>query len=224
MVFRTGLSGASSPNRQRLLSSYAKLNFASPASGAAANGRLTPILQGSTRPGPGNLAVGGATTAAAFAANYSHSTSHKRYQQLPNTAIGPAIGNSHTPRLGLRSSASASLLGRRRTLTATSFHTCSNSNSSSLSSLSLSPSTSHVLSPPGSRGLLLPRNGSCPSACASFSTSSRNMVASKIDGTAIAKKIRDGLRTEIDDKRKSNPRYQPSLKIIQGMRRPFLPS
>lgn len=49
-----------------------------------------------------------------------------------------------------------------------------------------------------------------------FSTSRAVMGASKIDGTAIAKRIRESLHTEIQDKKKTNPRYIPSLKIIQG--------
>ena len=40
-------------------------------------------------------------------------------------------------------------------------------------------------------------------------------MATKIDGTAIAKKIREGLHAEILEKQKLNPRYKPSLKIIQ---------
>jgi len=42
------------------------------------------------------------------------------------------------------------------------------------------------------------------------------MVATKIDGTAIAKKIREKLHKEIEATQKINPRYRPSLKIIQG--------
>lgn len=42
------------------------------------------------------------------------------------------------------------------------------------------------------------------------------MVASKIDGTAIAKAIRERLRVEILEKQQTNPRYKPCLKIIQG--------
>ncbi|KAH8902383.1 C-1-tetrahydrofolate synthase [Coniochaeta sp. PMI_546] len=41
------------------------------------------------------------------------------------------------------------------------------------------------------------------------------MAAIKIDGTAIAKRIREGLHAEILEKRKANPKYKPSLKIIQ---------
>lgn len=41
------------------------------------------------------------------------------------------------------------------------------------------------------------------------------MAAQKIDGTAIAKNIRERLHEEIEATRKSNPRYQPCLKIIQ---------
>lgn len=51
---------------------------------------------------------------------------------------------------------------------------------------------------------------------AHFSTSGAVMGAVKIDGTAIAKRIRASLLTEIEEKKKINPRYIPSLKIIQG--------
>lgn len=43
------------------------------------------------------------------------------------------------------------------------------------------------------------------------------MGAVKIDGTAIAKRIRENLQAEIEEKKRANPRYAPSLKIIQGM-------
>jgi len=43
------------------------------------------------------------------------------------------------------------------------------------------------------------------------------MAASKIDGTAIAKAIRERLHTEIETTQKNNPRYKPCLKIIQGI-------
>jgi hypothetical protein len=49
-----------------------------------------------------------------------------------------------------------------------------------------------------------------------FSTSAATMAAVKIDGTAIAKKIRERLHTEIQEKQAANPRFQPCLKIIQG--------
>ena len=48
-----------------------------------------------------------------------------------------------------------------------------------------------------------------------YSTSSA-MTATKIDGTAIAKSIRERLHAEIENTQKTNPRYKPSLKIIQG--------
>ncbi|KAJ4318967.1 tetrahydrofolate synthase [Fusarium piperis] len=41
------------------------------------------------------------------------------------------------------------------------------------------------------------------------------MVATKIDGNAIAKSIRERLCAEVAAKQKLNPRYQPCLKIIQ---------
>jgi hypothetical protein len=50
-----------------------------------------------------------------------------------------------------------------------------------------------------------------------FSHTTVNMTAQKLDGTAIAKSIREKLNAEILEKQKSNPRYIPSLVIIQGM-------
>lgn len=49
-----------------------------------------------------------------------------------------------------------------------------------------------------------------------FSGSLRNMDAEKIDGTAIAKGIRTRLQEEIKKRQETNPRYQPSLIIVQG--------
>ncbi|KAJ9156564.1 Formate-tetrahydrofolate ligase [Pleurostoma richardsiae] len=46
------------------------------------------------------------------------------------------------------------------------------------------------------------------------------MAATKIDGTGIAKKIRERLHAEISEKQKTNPRFQPSLTIIQVGDRP----
>lgn len=84
---------------------------------------------------------------------------------------------------------------------------------------------------PKSRGprILSPCRSSPTSATTFYSFSSHNitirrnfsgtpaaMTATKIDGTAIAKSIRERLHTEIEKTQKSNPRYKPSLKIIQG--------
>jgi methylenetetrahydrofolate dehydrogenase (NADP+)/methenyltetrahydrofolate cyclohydrolase/formyltetrahydrofolate synthetase len=41
------------------------------------------------------------------------------------------------------------------------------------------------------------------------------MVGAKIDGTAIAKGIRERLGLEIAEKQKLNPRFRPALRIIQ---------
>ena len=41
------------------------------------------------------------------------------------------------------------------------------------------------------------------------------MAGIKIDGTAIAKKIREKLHAQIEETQKSNPRFKPNLKIIQ---------
>lgn len=47
--------------------------------------------------------------------------------------------------------------------------------------------------------------------------SSTTMVATKLDGNAIAKSIREKLCAEVNEKQKINPRFKPCLKIIQGM-------
>ncbi|KAJ9650870.1 tetrahydrofolate synthase [Neophaeococcomyces mojaviensis] len=41
------------------------------------------------------------------------------------------------------------------------------------------------------------------------------MAGSKIDGTAVAKSIREKLHAQIQEAQKSNPRFKPNLKIIQ---------
>ena len=46
------------------------------------------------------------------------------------------------------------------------------------------------------------------------------MAATKIDGTAIARKVREQLQAEIAEKKAINPRFQPCLKIIQGALHP----
>lgn len=55
-----------------------------------------------------------------------------------------------------------------------------------------------------------------------FSTTPAAMVALKLDGTAIAKAIRERLGSEIAARQKLNPRYKPSLKIVQGTSRRLL--
>ncbi|KAM3518305.1 hypothetical protein NHJ13051_008290 [Beauveria bassiana] len=46
------------------------------------------------------------------------------------------------------------------------------------------------------------------------------MVATKLDGNAIAKNIRERIGREIAERQKLNPRYRPSLKIVQVGDRP----
>lgn len=46
------------------------------------------------------------------------------------------------------------------------------------------------------------------------------MTGQKIDGTAIAKSIREKLHTQIQERQKNNPRFKPCLKIIQVGDRP----
>ena len=52
-----------------------------------------------------------------------------------------------------------------------------------------------------------------------FDVQGERMTATKIDGTAIAKGIRERLNAEIKKKQESNARYKPSLRIIQGKMR-----
>jgi hypothetical protein len=49
-----------------------------------------------------------------------------------------------------------------------------------------------------------------------FSATASSMTATKIDGTAIAKSIREKLGAKIRERQGVNPRYKPSLKIVQG--------
>src|SRR3984957_3783970 len=53
-----------------------------------------------------------------------------------------------------------------------------------------------------------------------FSRSSQDMVGTKIDGTAIAKKIGERLHAEIKQTQRINPRFKPGLKILQIGERP----
>ena len=49
-----------------------------------------------------------------------------------------------------------------------------------------------------------------------FSTTPSAMTATKIDGTAIARSIRERLGAQIQQRQQTNARYRPSLKIVQG--------
>ena len=49
----------------------------------------------------------------------------------------------------------------------------------------------------------------------SFATSAASMAAEKIDGNAVAKNIRERINGEIKEKQAVNPRFKPSLVIIQ---------
>ena len=55
-----------------------------------------------------------------------------------------------------------------------------------------------------------------PDRSRTFSSTAATMVATKLDGTAIAKSIRERLAVEIAEKQVLNPRYKPNLKILQS--------
>jgi len=61
-----------------------------------------------------------------------------------------------------------------------------------------------------------PRIVSFATPLRAFSRSTVLMTATKIDGTAIAKTIRERLNAQIKSTQERNPRYKPSLVIIQG--------
>jgi len=65
-------------------------------------------------------------------------------------------------------------------------------------------------SPPSCGFLIPPVTASHRNFCSSA------VMASKIDGTAIAKSIREGLKAEIEKAQESNPRFKPNLVIFQG--------
>lgn len=54
------------------------------------------------------------------------------------------------------------------------------------------------------------------SSARQFSSTRFTMAGQKIDGTAIAKSIREKLGAKIKERQEKNPRYRPSLKIVQG--------
>ncbi|OAA37185.1 C-1-tetrahydrofolate synthase [Metarhizium rileyi] len=98
---------------------------------------------------------------------------------------------------------------------------------SSPSSLPSTSSTSRFYSTAAKASLSLPRRPDHPgsSSLATYSTTfcrprfstsaSAAMTARILDGTAVAKSIRERIGAEIVEKQKLNPRYRPSLKIIQ---------
>lgn len=55
-----------------------------------------------------------------------------------------------------------------------------------------------------------------PAILPSRKFSASAMAAAKIDGTAIAKSIRQGLKNEIEQIQATNPRFKPNLVIFQG--------
>lgn len=101
----------------------------------------------------------------------------------------------------------SSLLPRSRSITAASLTALHNNRP--YSCLSRPATSSRIVSPCAHQSAARHKR--------SLSSTSVAMTATKIDGTAIAKGIRQKLHEEIESRQKSNPRYKPSLKIIQGM-------
>lgn len=55
-----------------------------------------------------------------------------------------------------------------------------------------------------------------PNFTRAFSSTRTAMAGTKIDGNAVAKSIRERLAAQIQKTQQTNPRYKPSLVIIQG--------
>lgn len=79
-----------------------------------------------------------------------------------------------------------------------------------------SPSPNHRGLRPSHRNAHLRPHHHLPAPASRAFSSSAAMAAIKIDGTAIARGVRERLQAEIAEKKAINPRFQPSLKIIQG--------
>ena len=63
-----------------------------------------------------------------------------------------------------------------------------------------------------------PYRGLIANARASTHRASSKMVATKIDGTAIAKKIKEQLSAVVTKSKAAEPTFNPSLTILQGVR------
>lgn len=146
--------------------------------------------------------------------NAIHRASADPAQHRVRPPITPVALTARTPRFCPPApTRNTTTLFSARPFASTYFLTSNSSSTSSPLSLHSRRITlaSHTVRPPavGSDSLDLGK--------ASFSTSRPVMTAQKIDGTAIAKSIRARLHSEIQERKNANPRYIPSLKIIQGM-------
>lgn len=81
----------------------------------------------------------------------------------------------------------------------------------------LTPVSLLVRSPVSLKQFPVHRGSLVVSRSRGFSISAANMTGSKIDGTAIAKDIREKLKNEIAELQTKNPRFKPNLIIYQGM-------
>lgn len=111
-----------------------------------------------------------------------------------------------------------SFYGGRRLLTSSSSRLFSSRTASNHPSTRVVAVTAR---PSSSSSVATARIGPCPRDPSrqhrQFSSSPATMTGQKIDGNAIAKSIREGLNAEIKKTQEVNPRYKPTLRIIQGM-------
>ena len=66
------------------------------------------------------------------------------------------------------------------------------------------------------RGLITDARASAHRACFNLGSASK-MVANKIDGTAIATKIKEQLSAVVTKSKAAKPTFNPSLTIVQGL-------
>lgn len=101
------------------------------------------------------------------------------------------------------------------TLTTSSFSSSACASSSLHGRTKSRPSCSATTLPSRAQTLLF--DSPVPRRLFSSASSYPTMAAMKLDGNAIAKKIRERLAGEVAKKQENNPRYKPCLKIIQGL-------
>ena len=90
------------------------------------------------------------------------------------------------------------------------------SNGGAPRAVSAAPHASSFAASPHPQLLFSSSSPISPSGLRYFSSSRVNMAGTKIDGTAIARSIREKLNAEIRERQESNPRFKPSLVIFQG--------
>lgn len=158
--------------------------------------------QAPTHGAPANSCTGGGPP---------NSGPHGFHHQLP---LWATQRSSYDSGAHFSTSSSANRLTRTTTTTTTSSTSSACANSFLYGRTRSRPSCSATTLP--SWAQTLPFDSPVPRRLFSSASSYPTMAAMKLDGNAIAKKIRERLADEVAKKQENNPRYKPCLKIIQG--------